>query len=90
MKLEYDISIMSIKVIHCSQFDEMGQGFHETTERDRAIGNNLQEILVSIDRSAGTIKNAIEGFFWVRFIPHLNFAEEILIKRPSLPWRRCR
>jgi len=62
VKLEYDISIMSIKVIHCSQFDEMGQGFHETTERDRAIGNNLQEILVSIDRSAGTIKNAIEDF----------------------------
>jgi hypothetical protein len=41
VKLQYCISTMSVKITYSSQFDEMGQGFHKTMDRDRAIRNML-------------------------------------------------
>ena len=76
-----------MKIAYRSQFYEVGQGFHETADRDRAIRNKLEEILMSINRRASSVKNPIESIFWMCFIPDLNFAEEILIESPGLPWR---
>jgi len=83
---------MSVKYINSeteiayrSQFYEVGQGFHETADRDRAIRDKLEEILMSIDRRASAVKNPIESIFWMVFIPDLNFAQEILIERPCFP-----
>jgi hypothetical protein len=41
---------MRIEAIYRSQFDEVDQGFHETADRDRAVRDKLEKILVSIDQ----------------------------------------
>jgi hypothetical protein len=87
MKFWYNISTAAMKIAYRSQFYEVGQGFHETADRDRAIRNKLEEILMSIDRRASSVKNPIQSIFWMCFIPDLNFAQEILIDRPDLPRR---
>ena len=38
-----------------------------------------------IDDGTSAVKDTIEGVFWVRFVPFLDGAKEILIKRPCLP-----
>jgi hypothetical protein len=47
---------MRIEAIYRSQFDEVDQGFHETADRDRAVRDKLEKILVSIDQGAGQPK----------------------------------
>ena len=74
------------KTIYCSQFNKVSQGFDETTEWDGAIRDKLHEILVSLDRGADTIENAIESILWMTFIPVINLLEEVLIQCPGLPW----
>ena len=66
----------------------MEQGLHETTYWDSAIGNEFQEVLVSIDQCACVIEYAIEGVFRMSLVPDLDFVEEVLVKRPGLPWGR--
>jgi len=87
IKFQHNISIVAMKIAYRSQFYEVGQGFHETADRDRAIRNKLEEILMSINRRASSVKNPIKSIFWMCFVPDLNFAEEILIESPGLPWR---
>jgi hypothetical protein len=87
INFQHNISTAAMKIAYRSQFYEVGQGFHETADRDRAIRNKLEEILMSINRHASSVKNPIESIFWMCFIPDLNFAEEILIESPGLPWR---
>jgi hypothetical protein len=52
---------MTIEAIYRSQFDEVDQGFHETADRDRAVRDKLEKILVSIDHGAGQPKPAYLG-----------------------------
>src|SRR5882762_1812056 len=59
---------------------------HKTADQDRAIRNKLEEILMSINRRASSVKNPIKSIFWMCFVPDLNFVEEILIESPGLPW----
>jgi hypothetical protein len=37
----------------------MGQSFGETTERDRAVGKNLKEILMLLDAGADAVEKTI-------------------------------
>jgi hypothetical protein len=85
IKFQYNISTATAEIAYRSQFHEVGQGFNETTDRDRAIRYKLEEILMSTDRRTSAAQNLIESIFWVCFIPDFNFAEDILIENPSLP-----
>ena len=77
---------MRFDVIYRSQLHKVSQCFDETAKWDRAVGNELKEILVLINRGADALNNTIGHTFAMIFIPVINLTEEILIKRPRFPW----
>ena len=77
---------MRFDVIYRSQLYKVSQCFDKTAKWDRAVRNELKEILVLINRSADALNKTIGHTFAMTFIPVINLTEEILIKRPSFPW----
>ena len=72
-------------MIYHSQLYKVSQCFDKTAKWDRAIRNELKEILVlMIDQGMGALNNTIMHIFFVIFIPVINLTEEILIKCLSL------